>query len=121
MYRHTVMPATHIKLDVVIHAKSNQFSLMLHNLFAFVLCSLCHTVFFFNMSSEVGQSSNVADKILAVGTKSAVTVGSKAPSSTSSSNMVDQTMVRKEIPPLYEYWKASTVTDKDIANYYGVD
>jgi hypothetical protein len=29
-------------------------------------------------------------------------------------------MVRKEIPPLYEYWKAPTVRDKDIAAYHDI-
>jgi hypothetical protein len=32
--------------------------------------------------------------------------------------MVDQVMARKEISPLYEYWKAPMVTDKDISAYH---
>jgi hypothetical protein len=31
--------------------------------------------------------------------------------------MADQTMVKKQISSLYEYWKAPTVTDKDIVVY----
>jgi hypothetical protein len=34
--------------------------------------------------------------------------------------MADQTMVRKEIPSLCQYWKAPTVTDKDITTYHDV-
>jgi hypothetical protein len=52
------------------------------------------------------------------GAGSATGAGSEATSSTSSSTMANQAMVRKEIPPLYQYWKAPTVTDEDIAAYH---
>jgi hypothetical protein len=35
--------------------------------------------------------------------------------------MVDQAMARKEIPPLYQYWKAPTMMDKYITAYHDVD
>jgi hypothetical protein len=34
--------------------------------------------------------------------------------------MADQAMARKEISPLYQYWKAPTVMDRDIATYHEV-
>jgi hypothetical protein len=99
---HAVMPAVHIKLDTVVHAKSHQFSLLLPNLFTFVHCSLCHIVFFLKMSSEADQSSNIAGEIPAPDTESATKAKSEDPS-TSSSTMVDHVMASKEIPPLYKY------------------
>jgi hypothetical protein len=65
------------------------------------------------MSGEAAPSSNTTSEICAVGTESAVAESKTAPSS-SSSTMADQAMARKEISPLYEYWRALTVTDKDI-------
>jgi hypothetical protein len=70
------------------------------------------------MSGEADQSSNAIGENPAAGTGSVAGVESEAPSSTSSSTMVDQTMARKDIPPLYEYWKAPTVMDKDITTYH---
>jgi hypothetical protein len=32
--------------------------------------------------------------------------------------MADQAVARKEIPPLYEYWKAPTITNMDITVYH---
>jgi hypothetical protein len=70
------------------------------------------------MTCESDQTSNVVGDILVVGGESAARAKMEAPSSTSSSTMANQMIARKEIPLLYEYWKALTVTDKDIAAYH---
>jgi hypothetical protein len=71
------------------------------------------------MSGKADQTSNIADVVVVADTKSAIGVECETPS-TSSSTMADQAMARKEIPPLYEYWKVPTVDDKDIAAYHDV-
>jgi hypothetical protein len=76
------------------------------------------TTSFSTLSGEADQSSNITSDIPTASTKSVVGVESEVPSSTSFSTMADQAMARKEIPPLYEYWKEQTVTDKDIITYH---
>jgi hypothetical protein len=119
MYHHTVSPAMHIKLDASMQTKSHRLSLLLPNLFTFIHCSLHLTTLFSTMFIKVDQSSNVASDIPVADTESAAEVESEAPSSTSSSTMVDQAMDQKEIPLMYEYWKVPMVTDKDITTYHG--
>jgi hypothetical protein len=55
------------------------------------------------ISGEVDQTSNVTGDIPVVDTGSATGEESKAASSTSSSTMDDQVMMRKEISSLYQY------------------
>jgi hypothetical protein len=66
------------------------------------------------MSGKIDQSSNLAGEIPAI----AAAMESEDHSMTSSSTMANQTMVKKEIPTLHEYWKAPTVTDEDIVAYH---
>jgi hypothetical protein len=90
MYHHTVSPATHIKLDASVQTKSHRLSLLIPNLFTFIHCSLHLTTLFSTMSVKVDQSSNITSDIPMADTESAAGVESEAPSSTSSSTVVDQ-------------------------------
>jgi hypothetical protein len=79
-------------------------------------CSATHlTTSFSTMSSEADQTSNVTGDNPVADTEIVVGAESEAPSSTSFSTMADQAMARKEIPPLYEYCKELTVTEKEGA------
>jgi hypothetical protein len=109
-----VLPAVNIKLGSAVHAKSHQFSLLHLNLFAFIYCLLRLTTFLSTMSGKANQSSNIAGDIPVVSSQSAAGTESEVASSTSSSTMANQTMPRKEIPPLYQYWKVPMVMDIDI-------
>jgi hypothetical protein len=55
------------------------------------------------MSGETDQSFNITSDILAIGAGSYAAAKSETPSSTSSSTMADHTMVKKQIPSMYEY------------------
>jgi hypothetical protein len=109
-----------IKLGAVVHAKSHQFSLLHLNLFAFIYCLLRLTTFLSTMSGKANQSSNVVGDIPVVSSQSAAGMESEVASSTSSSTMANQTMPRKEIPPLYQYWKVPMVMDIDIIAYHDI-
>jgi hypothetical protein len=73
------------------------------------------------MVDEFDQTSNVVGDAAASSSWSGATVESEATSLTSSSTMANQTIARKEIPALYEYWKAPMVIDMDISAYHVVD
>jgi hypothetical protein len=92
-----------IKLDTVVHDKSQRFSLLLSKLFALIHCALHLTTLCSTMSGEADQASNITDNNPTAGSQSATVVGSDTASSTPSSTMVDQAMARKENPPLYQY------------------
>jgi hypothetical protein len=81
-------------------------------------CKLHPTIFFLKMSAEADLSSNVAGEVPTGGVQSVIAIESEAPSSTSSSTMDGQAMVKKQILSLYEFWKALTVTDEDITNFH---
>jgi hypothetical protein len=70
------------------------------------------------MLGEANHTYTVADDIPTTEIESAARAESQVASSTSSSTMADQAMVRKEIPSLCQYWKAPTVADKDIVAYH---
>jgi hypothetical protein len=107
-----------MKLNAVMHAKSQRLSLLFSKLFAFIHCSLHLTTSFFVMPGEVDQISNVIGDIPAADTRRASGTGSETTSSTSSSTVTHQAMARKGILPLYQYWKVPTVTDEDITAYH---
>jgi hypothetical protein len=111
--------AVHIKLNVVVHGKSHRFSLLLTKLFVFIHYSVGLTTSYSFMSGEDHQTSNVAGDISVAGIGSATRAGSEA-ASTTSLTMTNQTMERKEIPLLYQYWKVPTMTNEDITAYHDV-
>jgi hypothetical protein len=84
-----VSPVVHIKLDTDVHTKSHRFSLLLSNLLAIIHCSLRLTTSHSTMSGEAEQTSNIIGDIPTADSQSAVKVGSKAASSTSSSSMAN--------------------------------
>jgi hypothetical protein len=43
---------------------------------------------------------------------------SEAASTSSSSNIAIQTMTKKEVTKMLEYWKAPTITEKDLSAYH---
>jgi hypothetical protein len=116
MYHHTVSPAAYIKPDAAVHAKSHRFSFLLSKLFAFIHCSLRLTTSCSTMSGKANQTSNVVGDIPMDDSQSATEMESETASSTSST-MADQAIATKEIPPLYQFWKALMVMDKDITTY----
>jgi hypothetical protein len=104
MYCHIVSSVAHIKLDAVVHAKSHRLPLPLPNLLpSFIALYTSPPPSPPPMSDEADQTSNIAYGIPIGGTESAAGAESNAAYSTSSSTMADHAMVRKEIPPLYQY------------------
>jgi hypothetical protein len=99
----TMSPATYIKLDTTLHAKSHHFSLMLLRFPTLIHYSLRLTTFCSTMSSEADQASNITGDNPTAGSHNAPGTGSNTASSTSSSTMADQAMARKEVPSLYQY------------------
>jgi hypothetical protein len=73
------------------------------------------------MFSEASQASNIVGDVTAVGSQSVAGTESEAASCTSSSTMADEAIAKKDIPPLYQYWKALTVTDKDTTAFHDTD
>jgi hypothetical protein len=69
------------------------------------------------MIGETNQTSIIVGDAAASGSKSATGAESEVASASSSSNVAVQTTVKKEVPKLYEYWKASTTTEKDFSAY----
>jgi hypothetical protein len=124
MYHHTMTLASHIKLNVVARAKSHPLSVLLPNFPCFhsLLTTPHHLLP--QDSSEADQSSNHADKIPnkipATTADSAAAVESEDHLVTSYSTMDDQTMAKKEVLTLHEYWKTPTVTNEDITAYHEV-
>jgi hypothetical protein len=64
------------------------------------------------MTGEIDHTSLVA------GSKVVSGAVSNTASTSSSSNTATQTMAKKEVPMLYEYWKASMITRADLATYH---
>jgi hypothetical protein len=92
-------PTTYINLSAAMHTNSHRFSLLLSKLSTFIHYLLRLSTSFPIMSGKADQTSNIIGEIPAAGAESAA---GEAASSTSST-MADQAMVRKEIPPLYQY------------------
>jgi hypothetical protein len=67
------------------------------------------------MTSKADQTSNVTGDATVSGSKGATHAESEATSSSFSSNVAIRTMVKKEVPKLYEYWKAPATTEKDLS------
>jgi hypothetical protein len=88
------------------------------DLLLFIHFSLQRTTFHSTMTGESDQISNVVSDAAASISHSGAAAESEAASSTSSSTMADQAIANKEVPLLYQYWKAPTVTDKDISTYH---
>jgi hypothetical protein len=71
----TLLPATHIKLDATMHAKSHHFSLLPSSLLHFIHCLLHHTSSHTTMTGETDQTSIIAGDAAASGSKA--TTGTK--------------------------------------------
>jgi hypothetical protein len=108
----------HIKLDAVMHAKSHRFSLLPSSLLLFIHCSLHHSTFHHTMTGETDQTSNVASDVATSGVRSVAHMESEAASTSSSSNIAIQTMTKKEVTKMLEYWKAPTITEKDLLAHH---
>jgi hypothetical protein len=101
-----------------VHAMSHRFSLLPSSLLLFTHCSRHHSTFHHTMTSENDQNSNATGDTAMSGAKSAAGAESETASVSSSSNVVIQTMAKKEVPKLFEYWKALTITEKDLSSYH---
>jgi hypothetical protein len=76
------------------------------------------TTFRSTMTGDANQAYNIASDVTASSSQSVAGAEGKAASSTSSSTIANQAIANKEVPLLYQYWKASTVTDNDICAYH---
>jgi hypothetical protein len=103
-----------------VHTKSHRFSLLPSSLLLFTHCSLHHSTFHRTMAGETDQSSNTAGDAAVSGAKSTTDAESETASASSSSNVVIQTMAKKEVPKLFKYWKALTITEKDLSSYHAI-
>jgi hypothetical protein len=114
----TLFPVIHIKLDATVHAKSHRLSLLSSIFPLFIHCSLYCTTLHSTMTDKIDQISNVAGDAAASDPRNGADVDSETASASSSSNATIQTMAKKEVPKLFEYWKAPTITNKDLTAYH---
>jgi hypothetical protein len=70
------------------------------------------------MTGEPDQTSIIVGDATVSGSNGVTGAKSEAASVSSSSNVAIRTMVKKEVPKLYKYQKASTTTEKDILTYH---
>jgi hypothetical protein len=115
----TLSPITHIKLDTVVHANSHHFPLLSSIFLLFIHCSLHRTTLHSTMTDETDQISNAASDTAASDSHSGAAVESKIAFASSSSNVVIWAMAKKEVPKLFEYWKAPIITEEDLTAFHG--
>jgi hypothetical protein len=113
-----LLPATDIKLDVTVHGKSHRFSLLPSSLLFFIHCLLHRTSSHHTMIGEIDQTSLVVGGTTAPGSKDATGAEIETASASPSFNVATQTMVKKEVPKLFEYWKVPMTSKKDLAAYH---
>jgi hypothetical protein len=70
------------------------------------------------MTGETDQTSLIASDVANFNSKASTGVESNTTSASSSSNAARQSIAKKKVPMLYEYWKASTVTEADLTAYH---
>jgi hypothetical protein len=114
----TLSPTTHIKLVAVVHAKSHRLPLMYSIFLLFIHRSQHCTILHSTMTNKTDQISNTVGDAAASGSRSSATAESKIASASSSSNVVVWTMAKKEVPKLFEYWKAPTIIEEDLTTYH---
>jgi hypothetical protein len=73
------------------------------------------------MTGEIDQTSLIADDVAAFGSKATTGSESSTTFASSSSNADMQSIAKKKVPMLFEYWKAPTVTEVDLTAYHAVD
>jgi hypothetical protein len=101
-----------------VHVKSHCFSLLPSSLLLLIHYSLHRTSSHATMIGEIIQTSPVTDDTARSGSKGATRAESNTTSTSSSSNAATQTIEKKKVPMMYEYWKAPTVTDVDLTTYH---
>jgi hypothetical protein len=99
----TLSHVVHIKPDTAVHTESYPFSLLPSILLLFIHCSLHCSTSHHTKTSEDNQTSNITDDVTVSSTQSATSVESEVASVSSSSNVVIQTMAKKDVPKLYQY------------------
>jgi hypothetical protein len=70
------------------------------------------------MIGGTDQASPITSDATASGSKAVTGMESNTASAFSSSNVATQSIVKKKVPILYEYWKMLTVTEADLAAYH---
>jgi hypothetical protein len=109
---------TYIKLDAVVHAKSHRVSVLYSIFMLFIYCLLHRTGSHFIMTGGTGQASPITSDATASGPQAVTGTESNIASVSSSSNAAMQSIAKKKVPMLYEYWKAPTVIAADLAAYH---
>jgi hypothetical protein len=71
------------------------------------------------MTGETDRASNIAGETAVFGSKGTTGAESKTDSASSSSNVVVRTMAKKEVPKLFKYGKALSITEEDLTAYHG--
>jgi hypothetical protein len=104
-----------------VHTKSHRFSLLPSIFLLFIHCLLHHTNSHFNMTSGTYQTSPIAGDAAASSSKVATSTESNTASASSSSNAATQSIAKKKVPMLYEYWKAPAVSEADLTAYHIID
>jgi hypothetical protein len=114
----TLSHVVHIKMDATVHAMSHCFSLLPSSLLL-IHCSLHCSTFPCAMSGETDQASNAAGDTAVSNSKGTTGAESETDSTSSSSNVAVWTMAKKEVPKLFEYWKALSKTKEALTAYHG--
>jgi hypothetical protein len=101
-----------------VYAKSHRFSLLPSNLLLFIQSVVHRTNSYAIMTGETNQASLITSDAAPSDSKAATGMESDTASSSSSSNTTTQTITKKKVPMLYEYWKAPMVTEAYLAAYH---
>jgi hypothetical protein len=120
MYRHTIACRTYKAGQHCARQVPSFLTPAFKDHLLFIHFSLQRTTFHSTMVGESDQISNVVSDAADSSSQSGTAAESKDASSTSSSTMANQTIANKAVPLLYEYWKAPTVTDKEITTYHDI-
>jgi hypothetical protein len=111
----TLSHAAHIKLNATVHIRSHHFSLLPSTFYFLIHYSVHHTHFPYDMVREADKTLLAAGDAVASESKVTSSAESDAASTSSSSNAATQTLIKKDVLKLYEYWKKSMVTKADCA------
>jgi hypothetical protein len=111
----TLSPVAHIKLNATVHIRSHHFSLLPSTFYFLIHYSVHHTHFPYDMVGEADKTLLAAGDVVASESKVASGAESDAAPTSSSSNTATQTLAKKDVPKLYEYWKKLTVTNTNCA------
>jgi hypothetical protein len=112
----TLSHVAHLKLVAIVYDKSHRFSLLPSSPLSLIHCSLHRISSDATMPIETIQTTPTTGDAARSGSMGGTRVESNT--SSSSSNVAMQTIAKKKVPMLYEYWKALMITEAGLSAYH---